>query len=384
MKINNQSKKNCIIVSVIFIIIIAAFFISGIISDDREFSENENRKLSEKPELSFSAVVSGKYSDAFESYVQDQFPLRDTLMAVKTKTEITEGKKDNGMVYFGKDGFLFSIEKIDTDRLKKNIDYVNNFCETLPAGIESDLIVVPTASTVLKEKLPGYAVTADETGAISEIVKNSKCNVTDLTEELCEHSDEYIYYRTDHHWTSLGAYYGYRFYNKTDNRKVNEPGSYRITAVSDDFYGTNYSKALLPSIRPDRIDRFDLKNNTADFSMKIFESDGTLKSESDSLYDKSFLSVKDKYSYFIGGNNPLTIIKGGEKNGCNLLIIKDSFAHCFIPFIAGDYETIVAVDMRYYRKKPDSLINEYGINKVLFIFNILNFANDENLVFLLN
>lgn len=379
-----KQNKNRIIVSVIPAAIILFFFMYGIFSDDRKFSDNENRNLSAKPELSVSAIVSGEYSDAFETYVQDQFPLRDTMMAIKTRTEIAEGKKDNGLVYFGKDGYLFSIEKIDEERLKKNVVYVNEFAGNLPEGINTDLIIVPTASSVLKEKLPKYATVADEAGAISLIVRESECNVTDLTEELCRHTDEYVYYKTDHHWTSLGAYYGFRYYNSAAGCSIHDLKDYDVSTVSADFYGTNYSKALLPSIEPDRIDRYDFKNNNSEFSMKIYESDGSLKSQFEGLYDDSYLNLKDKYSYFISGNNPLTVISGGKENGRHLLIVKDSFAHCFIPFIAGDYETIAVVDMRYYRKNLDTLIKKYEINKVLFIYNILNFANDENLVFLLN
>ena len=118
--------------------------------------------------------------------------------------------------------------------------------------------------------------------------------------------------------------------------------------------------------------------------MDIYETSGEKTKSFDSLYDEFYLKVKDKYSYYISGNNPVTIIKneGAAGSGKRALVVKDSFAHCFIPFLADDYEEIVVVDMRYYRTGLGKLIEEKQIDDVLFLYNVLNLSNDKNLIFM--
>ena len=367
-----------IILSILFLAVIAGFFVVSLGMKDRDFSENENRKLAQMPALSGKAVLRGDFSDGFEACVQDQFPGRDGFVSAKTRMELAAGKRDNGMVYFGNDGYLFSIEKIDEDQLKKNIGYINDFAARFGDERKVTLMVVPTAANILREKLPKNAVVPDENGAFDIAAKESQVELLDLRETLMEKKEEYIYYRTDHHWTTLGAFYGYcRWKGEEANRE-----NYAEVQVSDAFYGTNASKAMLSSVMPDRMIRFDRKGSHG-ADMQIFEADGRMKRELNTLYDDAYLKKKDKYSYYLSGNNPVTVIhsKSGPE-GKTLLVVKDSFAHCFLPFLTEDYETIVAVDLRYCRRSLDTLTETYEADEILFLYNILNLSQDKNLVFL--
>lgn len=380
---NNEKKKNInissIIVSVFFIAAVISVTVLSFIIKDSDFSENENRNLNLMPELNGSAVFNGSFTKDFEKYVQDQFPGRDRFMSVKTRAELAVGKKDNGLVYFGEDGYLFSVDSIDTGQLQENIDSINSFAENCKAEVM--LMAVPAAADILNDKLPTQIPFQEEEEAFECLEKNSEVEMLDLREMFREKSDEYIYYRTDHHWTSLGAFYAYQLFSDTDA----EPDDYEITEISDEFYGTNYSKALLSSIEPDSMYRYDFKDDKNSYSVEIYDSTGKQIKKMNSFYDDDYLEMKDKYSYYLSGNNPVTFIKRQGKEddtGKSILIVKDSFAHCFIPFIAPDYDTVVAIDMRYYRSSPEDIMEKYGTDQVLFLYNIVNLSNDTNLVFI--
>ena len=371
---------NNVLTALIFVGFIFGFLIASIVIGDRAFSDMENRNLASFPKISGETVLSGEFTKGFETYVQDQFPSRDRLMSLQTGLQRAAGKKDNGMVLFGKDGYLFSIETLDEEQLAKNVGYINTIAGKMGPGILCQLLVVPTATDILKDKLPSYAVTPDEDAALDYVRAHTQLAYTDLRDTLRQYAAQDIYYRTDHHWTTLGAMYAYDAW-KWESRRTRD---FAVTLVSDQFYGTNYSKAVLSSIEPDCIYRYDNPVDTEVHSMEIYEANGTLSKQFDGVYDESYLQVKDKYSYFLSGNNPITKIKGSsseEAAGKRILVVKDSFAHCFIPFMLEDYEEIIAVDLRYYRADLTALAQENGVTEVLFLYNVLNLAQDKNLIF---
>ena len=376
----NRIKLNNILTAVIFAVFIFTFLVASLVIQDRDFSDMENRNLASFPKFSQEAVMEGDFTKGFETYVQDQFPARDRLMSMQTGLQRAAGKKDNGMVYFGEDGYLFSIEKLDMKQLQKNVGYINRIAEKMPQGVLCQLLVVPTASNILKDKLPSYAVTPDEDAALDQVRLDTKLAYKDLRDTMKQFATKEIYYRTDHHWTTLGAMYAYDAW-RGDEKRIRD---FQVTEVSDQFYGTNYSKAALSGIEPDHIYRYDNPVDPDVHTMDIYEANGILSKQFAGVYDDSYLQVKDKYSYFLSGNNPVTIIRGSsspEVAGKRILVVKDSFAHCFIPFMLEDYEEIIAVDLRYYRADLTKMAEENGITEVLFLYNILNLAQDKNLIF---
>lgn len=402
-----------VITAAVFAVVLCAFLVMSLMADDREFSENENRYLAEMPEASIASIADGSFGSGFELYAQDQLAGRDALIMLRTGGERALGRKDNGSVYFGKDGYLFAIEEINSAQLEKNIGYTEKFCAAAEErGINTKVMVVPTATEILTELLPENAPVPDETEATAKIKERLGERFIDTCDDLRAHSGEYIYYRTDHHWTTLGAYYAYRQYEREtgigETSHADTAGSaafetpaaagYTETAVSDIFFGTNYSKAPGIGIKPDTITRIDKagsaangehgSENGASDSVKMSILNAHLECEKifDGVYDESYLNKKDKYSYFLSGNNPVTVIEiqrdaqNAEKR--NLLVIKDSYAHSFIPFLTTDFDRIAAVDMRYFRSGPGKLIEEYEITDVLVLYNILNYASDSNLVYI--
>ena len=195
-------------------------------------------------------------------------------------------------------------------------------------------------------------------------------NIIPLHEILKEHRDEYIYYRTDHHWTSLGAYYGYLEYCKDQNLvpvQLEELKAIHIT----NFYGTYYSKHKGLFASADEIVYYDIPID----KMII---DGQ---EASSLYDLDKVKTRDKYAMFMHGNPSLSIIdsKKTEINeGKKLLIIKDSYANSMIPYLTYNYEEIYVVDLRYYGESVSDLIKKHEIDSVFILYNYDTLMTDNH------
>ena len=393
---NNNRIESIVTISV-FVLILAVFLAGSLIADDKEFSDNENRYLAEMPKLVISDITDGTYGKSIETYVQDHIIARDILMGLKSSSDSIIGKKDNGEVYFGDNGYLFAIEEVDYDQLEKNISYVNVFADKIAASgrdIDIKAMIVPTASEIYPQYLPKNADVPMQTEELAKIADALSCDFVDVTDILKKHAGEYIYYRTDHHWTTLGSYYAYRtymneVYGKTEEIKLPEQEGYSLTIVSDDFLGTNYSKALLPDIEPEsivKIEKGSTDDDKANAKLTVLNAKYEVISTFDEPYDESYLEKKDKYSYFISGNNPIAVLEKDiaeeQKNSRNLLVVKDSYAHCMLPLLADDFDSVTAVDMRYFRSNLDKVIEEYGITDVLFLYNIYNFASDKNLIYI--
>ncbi len=370
-----KNKANKILV-VIFLAIIFSSLLSYIVIRPREFSENENRYLAQRPKFSFENLLSGKFTADMEKYIDDQFPLRNSSISFKSSLQRRLGKKDINGVYLGNQGYL--IEKVleqdfDYGGLQANIDAINSFTENRP-DLDVKLLVAPTSGLILKDKLPKNATIFNQNKAFNMIEDQMEdLSLIDLREVLEKHKDEYIYYKTDHHWTSLGALYGYQAYMEKLG-KTPVYGEDDLKTVSEDFKGTLYSKVLDKSIEEDQVKILDLK----DLNYKVkYNFD---KEESQSIYKLEELEKKDKYAVFLGGNHPELKIESETGSPENILILKDSFANAFLPFLVGEYKNIHLVDLRYFKKDLNQYIEENQIEKVLFFYNIQNLANEKNIL----
>jgi hypothetical protein len=234
--------------------------------------------------------------------------------------------------------------------------------------------------------LPDNAVAFDSAfvaEAVADALDEDGGNVSDdvlldLTDTLSEHSSEYIYYRTDHHWTTLGAYYAYAAYKTMRAESPTPLAQYKTSAVATDFYGTTYDK-IQRKETADTIYKYELAN--ADDVVSVEFDDGEMVW--DSCYDESFLSQKDKYSFFFGGNTAKIKITTQADNGKCLLLLKDSFSNSFVEFLIPDYEYIYMIDLRYTQDDVYTLMDEidaeHTISDVLVMYNTEKFMQDSNL-----
>lgn len=374
-----DSTMNKKVISIGFIVLLFGASLVNLFIPQKEFSENENRYLQQFPTLNVDDLLSGKFGTDFDAYSADQFFGRDAWIGMKTIAELALFKKDNGRVYFGGDSTLFDAsETIDDAQLARNADalvaLVRAMREENPS-LSASALLIPTASAILSDKLPPFAPVPDQDAAITLATEKlgSDLPVYDTTAVLREHAgEELLYYRTDHHWTTDAAYLVYDAWARQRGLTPLPSDAFTRETVSDEFYGTLYSKANLFSLRPDKVTAYRLKEPIA---VRVDYGKDDVR---DTLYQDEFLEKKDKYSYFLGGNHPQVEINTSTKNGKVLLLIKDSYAHCFVPFLAAHYETILMLDPRYLVTDVAALAQEKGVTDLLVLYNLPNFAVDKN------
>lgn len=373
--------KNKITV-VIFCLVLGFLSVLNLIMPKREYSENENRYLSQMPEFSFASLFAeedkDKFTTKFESFITDQFVYRDGWVGMKTETEKLLQKRDSGGVYFADDDYLIEMfDTVDNKQYEKNIAFLKEFSEKMKSeqGLDVHTMLVPTASYTLSDKLPSHApeVSQDE---LLDYAMEQLPNFVDVRDTLKNHKDEYIYYRTDHHWTSLGVYYVYQQWCQIAGLSQTALESYSQEVLSSAFYGTTYSKACLYTTPPDTILAF---HPAQESDVNVTYQSGDKITQTDILYETSYLATKDKYSVFLNGNQPVTKIATGNHNGRRLLLIKDSYANAFAPFAAEDYEEVYLIDLRYMKDSLSQFIQENEINEILVLYNLKGFSSDNNL-----
>lgn len=383
----------------VFSVIILGISISTLVLPKQERSENENRSLAKFPSLvnesklekaenfsDFLSAVNWKYiterkeasfMDDFETYFADHLVGRDLWVEGANAISRLTGKQEINGVYTVDNQMIQSFRKYDEEEVAKSIAAMNKFAERFPEK-QMSFMLVPTAQELFKDKLPSYA------GLLSEKDFIDKCYSQlqgiapiDALSYLSEHKNEYLYYRTDHHWTSLGAYYAYSAAAKTLGYGAYGLNSFNIETVSSDFRGTLYSKTLDSSVPADSMDYYTLANGEP--KVKLTSTDNGKKTEYNSLYVRDYLKVKDKYSSFTGANAPVVEITTDVDNGKNLLVIKDSYAHALVPFLSKHYSKITMIDMRYVNTGLDSVIDFGKYDQVLFMQNVITFTEDSNL-----
>lgn len=360
-------------VSIIFLTFLAAIAILFAVLPRKTYSENEKRVLSDTPELSLGAVTDGSFGKELETYLADHFPLRDFFVGVHAYYEQALGQNGNSGIYAGSDGYLIaSPGKLDENRAKNNIKYLSDFAES--TALPASLMIVPSAGYVLEDKLPAVHETYWDDTLMD--MAGEKMDFIDLRQDFLEDS-EGLYYRTDHHLTSLGSYRMYRAFCKAQGIT---PVEFSLAESYEGFYGTAYSKSGLWATKPDALEIWKPENPG---SYKVTICEGEEKTY-DSLYFTDHLQNMDKYPVFLDGNHSLVVVENDAcQNGETLLILKDSYAHCFATFATQHYEKIVMVDMRYYRESVQNVIDTYGVTELLCLYGAENLATSTDLAWLL-
>ncbi|EJR57477.1 hypothetical protein IIO_05004 [Bacillus cereus VD115] len=355
---------------------IGGMFSVNLLTPNNIFSDTENRKLEQLPEFSFQNLIGKKFTSNYEKYISDQFAFRDFWISVKSDMERTIGKKENNGVYIGKDGFLLQkFSKPEEQDVKNKIEAINDFHIANP-NVKMQVMLVPTAISILENKLPNYVSHSDELMYINKVKKSldKDINFIDVYPVLSSKKDEYIYYKTDHHWTTKGAYYAYQELGKNMKFTPNKSDSFNIKEITNSFYGSLYSKAGFRNIDPDSIELYEQKK-----ANKYKLEYGDESKTSTSLYEMENIKKKDKYTVFFNGNHPLIKIKTDNKSGGKLLVFKDSYANSLLPFLLPHFSEIHIVDLRYYTDSLNMLVQKNKINDVLVLYNGNTFFEDSSI-----
>lgn len=366
----------------LFLLLVFGGVVAGLASHDREFSDRENRYLQQRPQWDADQVLSGEYQSQYEDYLNDQFPARDALMKLSVYAQKYTGSTQINGVYLGKDGYLLEEpQQIEPDQIQENTtiltEFLNQAVKTYGKGRVS-CVMVPSKTAVLQEKLPDHADNGgcqeqEMIDGIREGLEEPQV-LLDLTQTMKKHQDEYIYYRTDHHWTTLGAYYGYvQWAGQTGHTPMKLQQFDRSTAFGD-FLGTTYNK-LPVKTPPDQVELF--RSDSQEDVSVVFDGD----QHADSLYfPEEAAKGFDRYGVFFARNTAQIDIQTKAHTGRNLLVLKDSFANCFVPFLTGDYERILMIDYRYERSNIAQILKEHPeMTDILVLYNVEKLMEDTHL-----
>lgn len=345
----------------------------GLFTKDREFSPNENRNLAQKPAFTLSALADGTFLSDLSTYYADQFPGRDSWLSIQLWLNKLMGSKEAGGVYLCKDNYLIQVPGAPNEAaLDKNLKAMEAFAQAYP-DVNMVAAIVPNAVTIHADKLPKNAPVRSQQADLARLDSAlSSINFVDLTDKLLEHNAEELFYRTDHHWTSLAAAYAFEEIAPALNLQAPPLSSYTRYLVSDSFEGTLSSKSGSHKVA-DQVELF-VPNTQVEYFIQQPDAEAVC-----TMYDREALDAKDHYTVFFGGNFSRVDIATTAETGKNLLVFKDSYANCFIQFLYPYYENIVMVDPRYYYDNVETVMNSSGITDVLFLYNLDTFLGDTSL-----
>mgnify|MGYP002995638058 FL=1 len=370
--------------ALISITVPVATIISSAQLPENAFSENENRYLEKMPEFNFDTVTDKSFMTKFENFFADRIVMREQWIGLMNDFDRILGKKEIKGI-FTEDGRMMQSWRTgdySVDSVNKNLSAMEKFAEKYPK-IKMYFMLAPNAQEIYSDTLPANCGAADQKLFIKSCYE-SLPNITgiDVYSGLLAAKNEYIYYRTDHHWTSYGAYIGYKSAASAMNFTAYSEDKFSVEHASNEFRGTLYSKTLDNSITPDTIDIYALANNEPQVKVSVYKSGAKPDSSYNSLYFREFLDVKDKYSTFLGQNVPRIDIESEipkEYDKGNLLVIKDSYAHSLIPFLTKNYIHITVLDLRYINSDLSNIgVNPKDYENVLFMYNVITFSQDTN------
>ena len=358
-----------------FVISMDIIFIARPKSD---YSTIEKRILEQHHIPDWKSMKTGRYQQMEQQYVSDQFPFRTAWIRIKIFLDRLEGKRESNDVFLSKHGYLIQAFPDKDDKFEEKVVSIRAFRDA-HKDINFVSLIAPTAISVLEKELPKNVVTGAEIkyiDALNNQLKSDEIQTIDVLSALKEASEStQVYYKTDHHWTTKGAYVAFREFAHLMGISFGE-GEYKWLLVSDEFHGSLSSRSGFCASETDRIEIAIPKEN------RQFSVDNDTETNP-KLYDIKKLQTDNPYDVFLGGNYGKISINCGGENKENLLILKDSYANCFIPFLLGEYNKIVIVDPRYFQGALDGIITSESITTVVMIFNANTFATESSILRLL-
>ncbi len=368
----------------LFGLFILGFTLADFITPPQEYSELENRYLQQRPALTLRSLLDSSstgFAQSYETFISDQFVLRDQWIDLKSKSETALLKIENNNIAYGKDGYLFEkYNTLNQERLDRNVGYVQSFAQGL--DIPLTVGIAPNSYAILEDKWPVGFQNLDEKAYIQKIYQQlsaTSAQTLDLVAPLQAHNQDYIYYRTDHHWTTYGAYLGYSAYVQSLGMEPVDLSTLTAHQVQD-FYGTYFSRCKKTNTPADTITYYDIPITSMEFNGKTVNS----------LYQYEQFDKRDKYAAFLYGNNGVTTIRSNnnlnhvEGETSRVLVIKDSFSNCMVPFLTYQFDEVVVVDLRYLPAGLNELIQTGDFDQVLLLYCFSSFESDTNLSRLLN
>lgn len=394
---SRESRFENVLVSVLTMGFVFLFAVMFWIAPDSDFSEEENRNLQTFPEFTPDSFLDGDFTSDFATYMADQFPCRNFFVGLKALSETAQLKGQNNNVIFGSDGYLVARSDYpDEDMLSQNIGNMGRFVSVAEDnGIDCTVAIAGRKMDVLTEELPtlyGSYYSDRIFNILDGNCKESGIDYLNLRETLKSSGESGLYYKTDHHWTSLGAYYAYCEIVKDMGITPYELSDFEVETATEEFFGTTWSSAGVKWTEGDTIEYFRwkgdenitmrIKNPAYDYKdCTTVEENGVSYDVFSSFYVREMLDKKDKYASFLGGNNNsyVEIKMEGEniKERETLVLLRDSFADSLAPFLCRHFD-LVLLDLRTSSPDTIGICKEIGAEKILLLYNMetLTTTND--------
>ena len=367
--------------AILLLFIMAVVFIVNLLTPDKKTSTAENRVLQTLPSFSLSEYFSGRLESKLEDYANDQFVGRNLMIKVKTSADKTEGVLISNGVIRCRDHYLMEELTVpDEQAIKQTEKALKKFKEQYN-DTDMYFLLAPNAANILNDKLPATVTVNDQDKYMDQFFKNLKKNdivpvdVRKALEDAVSESNNQIYYRTDHHWTSDGAYYAFKA--AANVLDIKDDIQYTNYVVKNNFRGTLYSTSGFTNGRDDAIKLYIPKSTKNYNNSVIYYSD--TKKKTTEFYELDNLKKKDAYTVFGGSNHPYYTIDTPTESKDVLLLLKDSYANCMIPFLSQKYRRIIVVDPRYYFDSLDTIMESEEVTKVLFLYNANTLFSDTTL-----
>ena len=378
----NNERRTLPAALILFAVFICGFSVLNLFWPKREISELENRKLAQMPAFTLQSFLSGDWQKAFGSYLQDQVAFRDRWIDLESLTNATAlGETEEGGILLGKDGWmftkLFTVSEDTQALLNKNVRSVVSFASRYPDRVT--FLLAPSASDIYPEMLPANAPMIDEDAMLDDIFASigESADVLDLRDVFRANKDQYLYFKTDHHWTTDGAYLAYQQFCFLKGLTPFDTSAHTAVAVND-FYGTHYSATRYWKTQPDHFTYYELPN-----LMTIYNINGEAQFEASQtmpLINTEKLATRDKYGAFLDGNHGYSVIEGDGEG--SILVVKDSYANSFVPYLTANYAKIGVVDFRNFAYGLDSTIEKEGYDQILILYNFQTFLSDTHIVYI--
>lgn len=381
---NKKSGRLRFAPAVLFVVFVFAMAVWFVVNPKLDYSSSEKRYLQKFPETSVDTILSGKFGSEFESYFADHFPMRNTWVGMNAYYNLGTGINGQSGVYHCADGYLINKPVSKDNKIRKNVGVLADFKKNI-GDVPMTVMFAPSTGYIAADMLPLIHDSYNDDIYFEETAKTLGENgvkFVDLRESFKQKyaQGEQLYYRTDHHWTTDGAYAGYVKLCESLGVEPVKKDIFKKTSYAD-FYGTTYSTSGFWLTNPDRINVYDNPENS-DKNIKLIISEDGKQNEYGSMYFYSHIGEDDKYPVFLDGNHAYTEIQNSNAKGGTILVIKDSFSHSLAPFLAENYSRVILVDPRYYKQSVSALVKKEKPEQVIALYGIDNIATDTDIVWL--
>ncbi len=377
---------SAVVHSAMAVLLLSVLFLGCVLTfgiPKESFSEAENKYRASFPRFSVSSVQNRAFMCGFEEYAADQFPLRTLWIGLQTRLKLLMGQREINGVYILKDWLLERVNPPAGKNAANSVLAINEFADRFDGA--TYLMLVPTAAEIYRRMLPPGAPTLSERTTIDEAYKTVRGVTTvDAYASLSTNRERYLYYRSDPHWTSRGAYLGYGALSAKMGFTPVPQDRFNVEHASHDFRGSLYSEVIYSGVEADTVDLYSYPPGAQVTGIEVFN--GTGWEHRENLYSREFLEKKDQYSVFPGQNHPIMTITTNimtittnSPTENSLIIFKDSYAHALIPFLSLHYSRITMVDLRYLAVPFERVVDLSKYQQALFCYNVKTFVDEDHI-----